>query len=87
MIATTLPVDVGQRRRQLIAMLGLYFSGIDLMGRRRASGFVFELNPSPGYPYFEMLGGQAIGESLAGFMMEVGADTSRHAPGNCDQAV
>ena len=39
MIATTLPVDVGQRCRQLTAMLGLYFSGIDLMGRRRASGF------------------------------------------------
>jgi glutathione synthase/RimK-type ligase-like ATP-grasp enzyme len=73
MIATTLPVEVAQRCRRLTAMLGLHFSGIDLMQTPQGEWFCFEVNPSPGYPYFEMLGGQAIGASLARFMMEADA--------------
>ncbi len=82
MIATTLPVEVEQRCQQLTAMLGLYFSGIDLMRTPQGEWFCFEVNPSPGYPYFEMLGGQAIDAALARFMMEADAERSAHRLGD-----
>lgn len=82
MIATTLPVVIAQRCRRLTATLGLHFSGIDLMRTPQGEWFCFEVNPSPGYPYFEMLGGQAIGTAFARFMMEANADTGTNATGN-----
>ena len=76
MIATTLTPEIAQRCLRLTATLGLHFSGIDLMRTPQGEWFCFEVNPSPGYPYFEMLGGQAIGDALARFMMQANAGTS-----------
>lgn len=76
MIATTLPVEIAQRCRRLTEMLGLHFSGIDLMRTPQGEWFCFEVNPSSGYSYFEELGGQAIGGALARFMIEANARRS-----------
>jgi hypothetical protein len=68
-----LPADVAERCRRLAAMLGLHFAGIDLMQSTQGEWFCFEVNPSPGYPYFEGGGGPSIGAALAHFMIEADA--------------
>ena len=74
MTAITLPREIEQRCRELTERLGLYFSGIDLMLTPEGEWFCFEVNPSPGYPYFEMAGGQPIAAALAAFMVEADAE-------------
>ncbi len=73
MLATSLPKSVAERCRRLTATLGLHFSGIDLMRTPDDEWYCFEVNPSPGYPYFEMLSGQAISAALARFLMQASA--------------
>jgi glutathione synthase/RimK-type ligase-like ATP-grasp enzyme len=70
MLATSLPKSVAERCRRLTATLGLHFSGIDLMQATDGTWYCFEVNPSPGYPYFEMLSGQAISAALARFIID-----------------
>jgi hypothetical protein len=66
---TRLPVVVADRCRQLTAMLGLHFSGIDLMLTPQGDWYCFEVNPSPAFSYFEALSGQPIAASFAEFMI------------------
>jgi glutathione synthase/RimK-type ligase-like ATP-grasp enzyme len=70
MAAAELPADVAQKCRRLSSMLGLHFSGIDLMRTPDGAWYCFEVNPSPGYSYFEQGGGQPISAALARFMMD-----------------
>jgi hypothetical protein len=60
-----LPQDLIDRCRALLASLGLYFAGIDL--RRTPSGkwYCFEVNPSPGFSFYEEATGQPISEAVA----------------------
>lgn len=67
---TELPSEVAEKCRRLTAMLGLYFSGIDLMRTPDDDWYCFEVNPSPAYPYFELGSGQPISVALADFMMD-----------------
>jgi glutathione synthase/RimK-type ligase-like ATP-grasp enzyme len=65
----TLPADVAARCVALAAGLGLPFCGIDLR-RRPDGGYVcFEVNPMPGYSYFESETGQAISDALVDYLM------------------
>ncbi|MDQ6617049.1 MAG: RimK domain-containing protein ATP-grasp [Actinomycetota bacterium] len=63
--ACTLPEDVAHRCRVLATMLALPVAGIDL--RRTSSGawFCFEVNPSPGFNYYEEETGLPIGAAIA----------------------
>jgi hypothetical protein len=65
-----LPADVAEKCRQLTTMLGLYFSGIDLMQTPEGDWYCFEVNTSPAYPYFESGSGQRISVALADFMID-----------------
>jgi glutathione synthase/RimK-type ligase-like ATP-grasp enzyme len=65
-----LPYYVEQQCYQLNNMLGLHFSGIDLMRTDDGEWYCFEVNPSPAYSYFQLNGGVAISEALAKFMMD-----------------
>ena len=78
MVAAELPADVAQKCRRLNSMLGLHFSGIDLMRTPDDEWFCFEVNPSPGYSYFEGGSGQPISAALARFMMD--ADRRQAGP-------
>jgi hypothetical protein len=71
MVAVELPPEVAEKCRRLNAMLGLCFTGIDLIRTPNDEWYCFEVNTSPGYPYFEMGSGQPISSHLASFMMEV----------------
>jgi glutathione synthase/RimK-type ligase-like ATP-grasp enzyme len=63
-----LPSDVAERCRRLAADQQLPVAGIDL--RRTPSGewYCFEVNPSPGFPYYEQASGP-IGEAIARLLM------------------
>ncbi|QGN56724.1 RimK family alpha-L-glutamate ligase [Nostocoides sp. HKS02] len=62
--ATTLSDDVAQRCVDLAASLSLPFVGIDLRETPSGDMVCFEVNPMPGYSYFESNTGQPISEAL-----------------------
>ena len=63
--AGKLDFGLPERCRTLAAALGLHFAGIDL--RRTDSGcwFCFEVNPSPGFSFYQEETGQPIAETVA----------------------
>jgi hypothetical protein len=66
----TLPAEVAERCLRLNRLLGLDFSGIDLMRTPEDEWYCFEVNTSPGFSYFEGGTGQPISRTLAQFMIE-----------------
>jgi glutathione synthase/RimK-type ligase-like ATP-grasp enzyme len=65
----TLPADIASACVALAARLGLQFCGIDLRRRPDGEHVCFEVNPMPGYSYFESETGQAISEALVDYLM------------------
>lgn len=69
--ATKLRDDLAERCVALTAGLGLAFAGIDLRIGPDGEATCFEVNPSPGYSYYEANAGQPIAASLARYLDEV----------------
>lgn len=67
--ATELDPDLAERCIALTAGLGLLFAGIDLRIGPDGSVTCFEVNPSPGYSYYEANTGQPIAASLARLLL------------------
>jgi hypothetical protein len=65
---TTLPGEIEEQCRQLTISLGLSFSGIDLKRTPQGEWYCFEVNPSPGYSFFEDQTGQAIADTLVRYL-------------------
>jgi glutathione synthase/RimK-type ligase-like ATP-grasp enzyme len=65
MTVAELPNDITERCVALSRSLGLELSGVDL--RRTAEGewYCFEVNPSPGFTYYEQAAGQPIAAAVA----------------------
>jgi glutathione synthase/RimK-type ligase-like ATP-grasp enzyme len=72
MAADELPDQVAQKCIRLSSMLGLPFTGIDLMRTPDDEWYCFEVNPSPAFSYFEKGSGLPIGAALARFLMDAG---------------
>ncbi|MBA2399534.1 MAG: hypothetical protein H0V72_12685 [Bradyrhizobium sp.] len=68
MRATALPDDIEEKCRRLTVLLGLSFSGIDLKRTPQGEWYCFEVNPSPGYSYFEEQTGQRIADTLVRYL-------------------
>lgn len=66
--ATELSDDVADKCTRLTAGLGLAFAGIDLKFTPDGRVFCFEVNPSPGYSYFEANTGQPIAQAVARYL-------------------
>jgi glutathione synthase/RimK-type ligase-like ATP-grasp enzyme len=68
--ARVLPREIEDRCRRTAQSAGLPFTGIDL--RRTAEGewFCFELNPSPGFTFYEHRTGQPIAQAVARLLVE-----------------
>lgn len=66
--AMDIPDNVSQACVKLAAGLGLAFAGIDLKMHPDGSVFCFEVNPSPGYSYFEANSGQPIARAVADYL-------------------
>jgi len=61
----TLPADLADRCRRLAAALSLELVGIDLRRTPDGQWFCFEVNPSPGFTYYEQVTGQPIADAIA----------------------
>ena len=48
--------------------LGLHFAGIDLRRAPDGRWFCFEVNPSPGFTYYEAHTGQPIADAVASYL-------------------
>ena len=66
--ATELSDDVADKCIRLAKGLGLAFAGIDLKFAPDGRVFCFEVNPSPGYSYFEANTGQPIARAVARYL-------------------
>ncbi|HEY0555732.1 MAG TPA: RimK domain-containing protein ATP-grasp [Thermoanaerobaculia bacterium] len=69
MRACELPADCAQRCRALSAHLDLPFAGIDLRLTPDGEWYCFEVNPCPGFTYFQNATGQRIDEAVARCLM------------------
>jgi hypothetical protein len=63
--AIDLPGDVADSCRRLARALGLELTGIDLRRTSDHLYYCFEVNPSPGFLFFERLTGQPISKAVA----------------------
>lgn len=63
-----LPKDVEDKCFQLSKHLNLPFAGIDLMHSNEGEWYCFEVNPSPGYSYYENNTHQPISHALASYL-------------------
>jgi glutathione synthase/RimK-type ligase-like ATP-grasp enzyme len=70
--AITLPRPIRARCVALSRGLGLAFSGIDLMRTAGGDYYCFEVNPQPGFSYYESHTGQPIAMAVARFLMGAG---------------
>lgn len=66
--AVELHADVAANCVALTKGLGLAFSGIDLKMAPDGRVFCFEVNPCPGYSYFELNSGQPISTAVANYL-------------------
>jgi hypothetical protein len=60
--------DIAEKCISLSGRLQLAFSGIDLMMAEDGRTICFEVNPSPGYSYYEQNTGQPISHALADYL-------------------
>jgi hypothetical protein len=67
--ATTLPTDGADRCRDLVAGLGLLVAGVDLRQTPDGAWCCFEVNPSPGYTYYQERTDQPIAEAIADLLV------------------
>jgi len=67
--ATLTAIDIcGPLQERLVALtrrLGLLVSGIDLRITASGEWYCFEVNPSPGFTFYEDAAGQPIGDAIA----------------------
>jgi hypothetical protein len=66
----TLPPDLVDRCRGLTTSLGLHFAGIDLRQNPEGKWYCFEVNPSPGFSFYEQNTGQPISDAVARMLID-----------------
>ncbi|MER6307674.1 alpha-L-glutamate ligase [Streptomyces sp. NPDC001657] len=66
---TDLPADVAARCVELAAMLGLPFAGIDLRIRPDGAWVCFEVNPMPGFTYYQDGAGLPIADAVVDLLV------------------
>jgi predicted ATP-grasp superfamily ATP-dependent carboligase len=57
--------ELSSRCRSLVARLGLTVAGVDLRRSTDGTWYCFEVNPSPGFTYYEAATGQPIADAIA----------------------
>lgn len=66
----TLPHDIAESCVRLAQHLDLLFAGIDLKVTPNGEYYCFEVNPCPGFLYYEKYGGQPISLALANLLRD-----------------
>lgn len=75
--AAALPAECAQRCLRLASALGLAVAGIDLRRTPDGDWYCFEVNPSPGFTYYQDACGLAIDEAIARLLLAAPARTRR----------
>jgi glutathione synthase/RimK-type ligase-like ATP-grasp enzyme len=68
--ALDLPKELAEQCINLARVLELPFAGIDLKITPDSQVYCFEVNPSPGFSYYELNTGQAISDAVARYLAE-----------------
>jgi glutathione synthase/RimK-type ligase-like ATP-grasp enzyme len=76
-IATDIDGDLGERLVRLAASMGLLVAGIDLRLTPDDEWFCFEINPSPGFTFYEDATGQPIAAAICDLLMNARASERR----------
>jgi glutathione synthase/RimK-type ligase-like ATP-grasp enzyme len=63
--------EIADRCRQMAQALGLSVAGIDLRRDPERGWYCFEVNPSPGFTYYQNATGHAIDEAIARLLISV----------------
>jgi glutathione synthase/RimK-type ligase-like ATP-grasp enzyme len=79
MTPVEIPIELGNSLVALTKKLGLLVSGIDLRVTRNDEWFCFEVNPSPGFTFYEAATGQPIGDAIADLLVS-GAKSRTRRP-------
>jgi hypothetical protein len=66
--AARLPHEIAERCRRLADGVNLPVAGIDLRVTPNGEWYCFEVNPSPGFTYYQDATGQPIAEAIAQFL-------------------
>jgi glutathione synthase/RimK-type ligase-like ATP-grasp enzyme len=64
----TLPSNIEEKCFHLTRSLGLHFAGIDLRQSYDGEWYCFEVNPSPGYTYYEDVNDRSISHALVEYL-------------------
>jgi len=67
---TDIPSTLADQLVSLTAQLGLLVSGIDLLLTPDGRWFILEVNPSPGFTFYEEATAQPIGEAIVDLLLE-----------------
>jgi glutathione synthase/RimK-type ligase-like ATP-grasp enzyme len=84
MQACELPPEVAETCRRLAQSMNLHVAGIDLRCTPQGDWYCFEVNPSPGFTFFEDQTGLAIANSIARFLMRGPGETDNVHPTRLD---
>ncbi len=77
MRATDIPAELGTRLVEVTQAMGLVLSGIDLRRTPGGEWCAFEVNPSPGFSFYEEGTGQPIADAIAGVLIGAAAEPTR----------
>jgi glutathione synthase/RimK-type ligase-like ATP-grasp enzyme len=72
MAPVEIPEPLGRRLVELTASMGLLVAGIDLRRTPAGDWYCFEVNPSPGFTYYEAHTGQRIAAAIAALLRSGG---------------
>jgi glutathione synthase/RimK-type ligase-like ATP-grasp enzyme len=67
--SSTIPEDISERCIKLMESLHLHLAGIDLRCTHDGRWYCFEVNPSPGFTFYQESTGQAISDSVAHLLL------------------
>jgi hypothetical protein len=65
----TLPSDCADRCHRLAVALGLAVAGVDLRRTPEGRWYCFEVNPSPGFTFYQTSSGQPIDQAIAALLI------------------
>ena len=77
MRAADIPAELGTRLVEVTQAMGLVLSGIDLRRTTGGEWCAFEVNPSPGFSFYEEGTGQPIADAIAGVLIGAAAEPTR----------
>jgi glutathione synthase/RimK-type ligase-like ATP-grasp enzyme len=69
MRAAEIPDEIAERCLRLASELGLIMSGVDLRRSYDGEYYCFEINPTPGFYFFEQYTGQRISDALIDLLL------------------